>query len=234
MTTTIPKVRIVASGPIGHRNQARQALTSAGFVVSPTEDTWGLPSWPDPITAHGQGAPNAGHTPGTPHPDTMHRRTTEDDQAAADAAHQAAHQAAVDEARAAHEETVAAMWEQHIAEVAATATADYVAPPAPPFVEPPDPGAAPMLPEFVPEAHECDHVGADYEADPTVAFMTADGPDPDKAVAALVPLGWMLRMTVVPVGEVTSTEDLTFGVDRVGDLEQQVAELKRMIEGGQR
>ena len=231
MTTTIPQVRIVASGPISLRNQARQALVSGGFTVADTEESWGLPSWTDPITAHEQGAHNAGHTPDTPHPDTLHRRTTEEDQAAVDAAHQAAHQAVVEEARAAHEEAVAE-FERHLAEVGSSATADFEPPAPPTFVEPPEPAGAPLLPEFIPETHACEHVGQDYEADPTVAFLTADGPHPDAAVAALAPFGWLLRMTVVAVGEVTSTEELTFGTDRIGDLEQQVAELKALIQGG--
>jgi hypothetical protein len=63
----------VFSGPIGQRGQAYQAIIGAGMrvIVSEPTESHGLPSYPDPLVAHEQGAPNAGHTPGTKHPATL-------------------------------------------------------------------------------------------------------------------------------------------------------------------
>ncbi len=57
----------VVSGPSAKATNCAQALTAAGLTAV-TPEGHGLSSHPDPITAHAAGAPNSGHTPGTPHP----------------------------------------------------------------------------------------------------------------------------------------------------------------------
>lgn len=67
------------SGPVEGRDKINAALANAGFQLLPDRaagalvrpwDTFGLPAWANPSLADDQGAPNAGHTPGTKHPDT--------------------------------------------------------------------------------------------------------------------------------------------------------------------
>ena len=69
----------VFSGPVAQRALAHAALTQAGFTRvpdfpledgTPSDGSRGLPSQTDPTTAAEAGAPNAGHTPGTLHPET--------------------------------------------------------------------------------------------------------------------------------------------------------------------
>lgn len=65
----------VLSGPLLSRSDCVRALGGAGFACAqvgtpPGDPHHGLPSHPDPDLAAEAGAPNAGHTPGTPHPDT--------------------------------------------------------------------------------------------------------------------------------------------------------------------
>lgn len=61
----------IISGPDDRRAGCARTLGAAGFEVLVPEGH-GLPSHPDPITAHAAGAPNSGHTPGTPHPSELH------------------------------------------------------------------------------------------------------------------------------------------------------------------
>jgi len=60
----------IVSGPVTARDRVIGALGAAGLQARES-DGHGLPSHPDPITAHANGAPNSGHTPGTPHPETL-------------------------------------------------------------------------------------------------------------------------------------------------------------------
>src|SRR5271156_6682764 len=73
----------VFSGPVDTRDQAITALKTAGFKPLPTgilgvggtdwrgqPDSHGLPSHRSPAVAEAAGVPNAGHTPGKPHPVT--------------------------------------------------------------------------------------------------------------------------------------------------------------------
>ena len=71
----------VLSGPLVRRSDCVRALEGVGFTVLPgpplPEDPTerqpphrGLPSYRTPVEALEAGVPNAGHTPGTPHPDT--------------------------------------------------------------------------------------------------------------------------------------------------------------------
>ena len=69
---------VVVSGPGSELSTVEELLASAGAkvpqvdgVVFDKNSSHGLPSYPDPITAEAAGHPNAGHTPGTPHPATL-------------------------------------------------------------------------------------------------------------------------------------------------------------------
>lgn len=68
----------VLSGPAKAREMVAEALRGAGLTVlddplidgEKVHDDHGLPSHPNPKVATKAGVPNAGHTPGTAHPDS--------------------------------------------------------------------------------------------------------------------------------------------------------------------
>jgi hypothetical protein len=80
--TNTTELNVVVSGNKRTVKQAIEVLAEAGFAQSETRrDDWGLPSYVDPLEAEKAGKPNAGHTPGTPHPGELHYLIFEGDHA---------------------------------------------------------------------------------------------------------------------------------------------------------